>query len=79
MMLGKVRGKELTNEQVRALLQHRKIHVTGLKKKDGQGTYSADFTPEGIEEYSYAGSDGKEKRGWRFRFSVEFPKRRKGR
>lgn len=76
MTFGKVRGKELTNEQVRDLLNRKKIHLTGLKKKAG-GTYSAYFMPEGIEEYSYTSSDGKQKHGWQFTFSIEFPKRRK--
>lgn len=76
MMLGKIRGKALTAEQVRDLLNRKKIHVTGLKKKDG-GTYSAYFTPEGIEEYSYTSPDGKTSHGWQFTFLVEFPKRKK--
>ena len=75
MTLGKVRGKNLTDEQVRDLLDNKKIHVTGLKKKDG-GTYSAYFMPEGIEEYSYTTSDGTEKHGWQFKYSVQFPKRK---
>lgn len=77
MTLGKVRGKNLTDGQVRDLLDNKKIHVTGLKKKDGKGTYSAYFTPEGIEEYSYTASDGKTTKGWRFKFSVQFPKQKK--
>lgn len=76
MTLGKVMGKNLTDEQVRDLLDHKKIHVTGLKKKDGQGTYSAYFTQEGIEEYSYIASDGTKKHGWQFKYSVQFPKRK---
>ncbi len=76
MMLSKVRGKALTDEQVRDLLNGKKIHVTGLTKKEG-GTYSAYFTPTGIEEYSYTSSDGEEKHGWQFQFSVEFPKKRR--
>lgn len=78
MILGKVRGKDLTNEQVRDLLSQKKIHVTGLKKKDG-GTYSAYFTPVGIEEYSYSTKNGEIKHGWQYKFSVQFPKRKKGR
>ena len=76
MTLGKVRGKNLTDEQVRDLLDNKKIYVTGLKKKDG-GTYSAYFMPEGIEEYSYTASDGTEKKGWQFKYSVQFPKRKR--
>lgn len=78
MMLSRVRGKNLTDEQVRDLLNQKKIYVTGLKKKEG-GTYSAYFTPEGIEKYSYSAKDGEVKQGWQYKFSVEFPKRKKGR
>lgn len=77
MLLGKARGKTLTNEQVSALLKGQKIYVTGLKKKQGDGTYSAYFIPEGIEEYRYTASDGKQRQGWQFRFSVEFKPRKK--
>lgn len=75
MTLGKVRGKNLTDEQVRDLLDNKKIHVTGLKKKNG-GTYSAYFMPEGIEKYSYTTANGTEKYGWQFKYSVQFPKRK---
>lgn len=77
MMLGKIRGKQLTGEQVTALLKNQKIYVADIKKKDGKGTYSACFVPEGIEEYSYTATDGTKKTGWQFRFSVEFKPRKK--
>lgn len=77
MALGKIRGKDLTAEQVTALLNGQKIYVTGLKKKGGTGTYSAYFIPEGIEEYSYTASDGENKQGWQFKFSVKFKARKK--
>lgn len=72
MTLGKIRGKDLTAEQVTALLKGQRIYMTGLKKKQGKGTYSAYFIPEGIEEYSYIASGGEQKQGWQFKFSVEF-------
>ena len=72
MALGKIRGKDLTAEQVTALLKGQKIYMSGLKKKQGRGTYSAYFTPEGIEEYSYIATGGEQKQGWQFKFSVEF-------
>lgn len=78
MTLGKIRGNNLTDDQIKALLSGQKIYVTGLKKKDGAGTYSAYFIPDGIEEYSYTASSGEQKRGWRFRFSMEFKPRKRG-
>ena len=77
MVLGKIRGKDLTEEQVTALLNNQKIYLTGIKKKEGGGTYSAYFIPEGIEEYSYTAQDGEQKKGWRFKFSTEFKPRKK--
>ncbi len=77
MYLGKIRGKILTGEQVSALLRGQKIYVAGLKKKEGLGTYSAYFIPEGIEEYSYTTVEGEQKQGWRFKFSMEFKTRKK--
>lgn len=76
MILSKIRGKELTDEQVRDLLAQKKIYVTGMKKKSG-GTYSAYFIPEGIEKYSYLTSDGVSKQGWQFKLSIEFPQKSK--
>lgn len=77
MNVSRIRGKVLTDEQVVSLLNNRKIYLTGLKKKDG-GTYSAYFIPDGIEPYSYTASDGTEKQGYQFKFTVEF-KHKKGR
>lgn len=77
MTLGKIRGKNLTAEQVTALLNDQKIYVTGIKKKEGTGTYSAYFIPEGIEEYSCTAAGGKQKKGWQFKFSVKFKTRKR--
>lgn len=76
MTLGKIRGKNLTDDQIKALLIGQKIYVTGLKKKEGEGTYSAYFIPEGIEEYSYTAPSGERKQGWQFKFSIEFKPRK---
>lgn len=73
MTPGRIRGRELTDEQVRALLSGQKVYVTGLKKKAG-GTYSAYFIPDGIEPYSYTAKDGRERNGYQFKFNVEFKK-----
>lgn len=77
MNLSRVRGKLLTDEQVAALLDNRKIYLSGLKKNGG-GTYSAYFIPEGIEPYKYLLSDGTERHGYQFKFAMEF-KQKKGR
>ncbi len=69
MSLGRIRGKELDEGQVVALLNNERVYVTGLKKKDG-GTYSAYFTPEGIEPYSYKTQSG-QRNGYQFKFKAE--------
>ena len=69
MSLGRIRGKELEEGQVVALLNNERVYVTGLKKKDG-GTYSAYFIPEGIEPYSYKTQSG-QRNGYQFKFKAE--------
>ncbi len=72
MSLGKVFGKELTEAQVKDLLEGKKILVDGLKSKNG-GTYSAYLTPDGIQEYSYTKKDGTTVNGFQYKFNMEFP------
>lgn len=74
MTFGRIRGKTITEEQVADLLAGRKVYVSGLKKKDGNGTYSAYFIPIGIEPYSYTAGDGTPKSGYQFKFDMEFKK-----
>lgn len=78
MMFGQIRGRKLSDEQIKTLLDGQKVYVTGLKKKAG-GTYSAYFIPDGIEKYNYTSSDGKPKEGYQFKFTVEFKQKKKGR
>ncbi|MDE6388343.1 MAG: hypothetical protein K2L82_11130 [Lachnospiraceae bacterium] len=78
MTFGRIRGKKLEPEQVAALLAGQKIYVTGLKKKAG-GTYSAYFIPDGIEPYNFTASDGTEKEGYQFKFTIEFKQKKKRR
>lgn len=77
MLLSRIRGKALTDDQVAALLKGQKIYITGIKKKEG-GTYSAFFMPVGIEPYSYTADDGEQKHGYRFQFKTEFKKHHRG-
>ncbi len=73
MTFGRIMGKTISNEQVADLLSGQKVYISGIKKKDGSGTYSAYFTPMGIEAYDYI-SDGTSKSGYRFKFDMEFKK-----
>ncbi|MBQ7587488.1 MAG: DNA topoisomerase 3 [Lachnospiraceae bacterium] len=74
MTIGKAFGKELTEEQVKDLLEDKKIFVQGLKSKKG-GTYDAYLIPDGIQEYSYTKNDGTQINGFQFKFNMEFPKK----
>lgn len=74
MTLGRAYGKELTEEQVKDLLEGKKIYVEGLKSKKG-GTYNAYLTPDGVQEYSYTKKDGNQFNGFQYKFNMEFPKK----
>ena len=74
MTLGRAYGKELNEEQVKDLLEGKKIFVEGLKSKKG-GTYDAYLTPDGVQEYSYTKKDGSEFNGFQYKFNMEFPKK----
>ena len=77
MSLGYAMGKKLDEDQVKKLLNGEKIFMKGLKSKKGK-TYDAYLKPEGVEAYDYTNKDGEEKSGYQFKFSFEFPERKKG-
>ena len=74
MSFNKAYGKELTEEQVKDLLDGRKIYVEDLKSKKG-GTFNAYLIPDGVQEYSYTKKDGSEFNGFQYKFNMEFPKK----
>ena len=76
MSLGYAMGRQLDEEQVKKLLAGEKIFMKGLKSKKG-GTYDAYLKPDGVEPYSYTNKDGEEKSGYQYKFSFEFPERKK--
>lgn len=73
MNVSRVMGAALTDEQVKALLDGKKILFKGLTSKAGK-KYDAYIIPNGTEEYHYR-KDGQEKSGVQFKFTLEFPKR----
>lgn len=70
MNVGKALGVTLSDSQVKSLLQGKKILVKGLKGK--KGSYDAYLIPGSIEEFSYT-KDGKEIKGFQYKFKMEFP------
>lgn len=77
MSLGRAFGKELSEKQVKDLLEGKKILVKGLKSKKG-GNYDAYLIPDGVEPYSYTKKDGTEADGFQYKFQMEFTKNKKG-
>ena len=74
MSIGKAMGATLTDEEIKSLLVGEKIYLQGLRNKAGK-VYNAYLTPSGIEEYIYTGKDGEERRGYQYKFKMEFPKK----
>ena len=72
MKLGKAMGKELSDDQVKKLLEGKRILVKGIKSKKGK-TYDAYLTPKGISGFKYKDKDGQEKTGFQFDYHMEFP------
>ena len=70
MNVGKALGVTLSDTQVKSLLQGKKILVKGLKGK--KGSYDAYLIPESVHEFSYT-KDGKEIKGFQYKFKMEFP------
>ena len=71
MSIGKAYGKELTEEQVKDILNGRKIYLEGIKRKKG-GVFNAYLIPDGIEDYSYKKKDGSEVTGYQIKFRMGF-------
>ena len=76
MSLSKAMGATLSDDEVRALLEGKKILVKGLKGKSGK-IYDAYLQPKGVGEYSYTDKNGSERSGYQFQFDMTFPDRKK--
>lgn len=77
MFLSKLMGRQLTDNQVKTLLEGNKILLKGLKKKDGSGTYDMYFKPIGIQDFSYTNKENKTISGKQFVFERSFPQKKK--
>ena len=76
MFLGRIRGKILSDNQVKMLLEGKKITLKGLRKKNGD-TYDMCFKPTGIEDFSYTNKDGEKVKGKQWVFETSFPPRKR--
>ena len=74
MNVSRAMGAELTDSQIKSMLEGKKILVKGLKGK--KGSYDAYLIPEGTTDYSYT-KDGKEIKGTQYKVKLEFPKKKK--
>lgn len=77
MAFGKIQGVSLSNAAVKTLLSGGKILIKGLVSKNTGKAYDAYFIPDGIEPFKYTNNEGKEVSGYRFKYKMEFPKKRK--
>lgn len=73
MTLGRAMGATLTDQEVKDLLENKKIFVKGLKNKAGK-IYNAYLTPKGIEQYNYRDKEGNDRTGWQYQFEMSFPR-----
>ena len=76
MMLGKARGKTLSEGQVTKMLKGEKFLVSGLKNKEGK-KYDAYLTPKCIVDFSYTKNDGTLVEGKQYEFDMKFPNKKK--
>lgn len=75
MNVGRIMGKQLTEEQAADLLNGKKILLKGLTGKSGK-KYDAYFTQEGIDAYSYCSpGSGSRHSGYQYKLRMEFPKK----
>jgi DNA topoisomerase-3 len=70
-------GKELSQAQVKNLIEGKKVLVKDLVSK-GKGTkYEAYAVPDGVEDYEYINKSGEKVGAKRFKFKMEFPVKKK--
>lgn len=74
MSLNRYMGKELTDTQIKQLLEGKKVLVRGLKSKAGNN-YDIFIKPVSVEPYSYTKKDGSQASGFQWKFETEFPKK----
>ncbi len=74
MNVGRAMGVQLSDTQVKSMLEGKKTLVKGIKGKNG--AFDAYLIPSGIEGYSYT-KDGKEVSGSQYKVRMEFPQRKK--
>lgn len=77
MRLNMIRGKLLTDKQVKGLLKGETVLIKGLKKKDGSGTYEMNFKMTGIEDFSYVNKENVTVTGKQLTLEGSFPIQKK--
>ena len=75
MGFAKAFGVTLTDNQVKNLLEGKKILVKGITNKAGK-VYDAYLTPNGTTSYSYTDAKGNTRSGFQYSFNMEFPKKK---
>ena len=74
--LSKALGKDLTEAQVKTLLDGKKVLLKGLISKNKGTEYDMYIQSAGIEDYTFTKKDGSEGRGARLKFETSFPEKK---
>lgn len=72
-----LQGKKLAPAEVKTLLSGGKLLVKGLTSRNGT-KYDAYFIADGTEPYTFTNKEGQQISGYRFKYRMEFPQKRKG-
>lgn len=74
MSLNKAYGINLSNAQIKKLLNNERILLKGIDGKNGE--FDAYLTPDGINEFNYTNKDGKNIKGYQLKYKMDFPKKK---
>lgn len=72
-----LQGKKLAPNAVKTLLSGGKLLVKGLISRTKGTEYDAYFIMDGTEPYNFTDKEGKQISGYRFKYKMEFPEKKK--
>lgn len=77
LLFGKIRGKDVTDTQWKALLSGKRVLIKNFVSKEGK-KYDMTFKIAKTEKCTYKGAEGEEKQGYRIVYDEKFPETKKG-
>lgn len=72
-----LQGKKLAPDAVKTLLSGGKLLVKGLVSRTKGTKYDAYFIADGTEPFSFTNKDGKNVSGYRLKYRMEFPQKKR--